>query len=229
MSEPTTPARSDRHHYHGPPTWVPVSIAVVVIAAVQMLLPRSVTWGPLWLIPLVELAGVPIIIVVWYVAQDEKSRLSDHLLDGAMTAYLCFLAAASALNAALLLTTLLVDVNDSAPRLLFAGFAVLGINVLTFALIYWWLDGGGPRVRAMGEVQAWDFQYPQQASGQSDWTPRLSDYLYTAYTNLVAFSPTDTMPLTRRVKLLFTLQSAIALVTILVTVSRAINMLPLGK
>lgn len=106
---------------------------------------------------------------------------------------------------------------------------MLGVNVLTFALIYWWLDGGGPRVRAMGEVEAWDFQYPQQASGQSDWTPRLSDYLYTAYTNLVAFSPTDTMPLTGRVKLLFTLQSAIALVTILVTVSRAINMLPLGK
>jgi hypothetical protein len=106
---------------------------------------------------------------------------------------------------------------------------VLGINVLTFALIYWWLDGGGPRVRAMGEVRAWDFQYPQQASGQSDWTPGLSDYLYTAYTNLVAFSPTDTMPLTRRVKLLFTLQSSIALVTILVTVSRAINMLPMGK
>ena len=56
----------------------------------------------------------------------------------------------------------------------------------------------------------------------------LSDYLYTAYTNLVAFSPTDTMPLTRRVKLLFTLQSVITLVTILVTVSRAINMLPGG-
>jgi hypothetical protein len=229
MSEPTTPARSDRHHYHGPPTWVPVSIAVVVIAAVQMLLPGSVTWGPLWLIPAIELVGVPIIIVVWYVAQDEKSRLPDRLLDGAMTGYLCFLAAASALNAALLLATLLVDVNDSAPRLLFAGFAVLGVNVLTFALIYWWLDGGGPRVRAMGEVQAWDFQYPQQASGQSDWTPLLSDYLYTAYTNLVAFSPTDTMPLTRRVKLLFTLQSAIALVTMLVTVRRAIIVLPRAK
>ena len=91
-----------------------------------------------------------------------------------MTAYLCFLIAASALNAALLFTTLLLDVDDSPPRLLFAGFAVLAINVLTFALIYWWLDGGGPRVRAMGEVREWDFQYPQQASGQTDWTPRLS-------------------------------------------------------
>jgi hypothetical protein len=37
------------------------------------------------------------------------------------------------------------------------------------------------------------------------------------------------MPLTSRVKLLFTLQSVIALVTILETVSRAINMLPMGK
>ena len=86
MSEPATTARSARHHYHGPPTWVPVSVAVVVIAAVQILLPGSVTWGPLWLIPAVELVGVPIIIVVWYVARDEDSRLSDRLLDGAMTA-----------------------------------------------------------------------------------------------------------------------------------------------
>ena len=54
------------------------------------------------------------------------------------------------------------------------------------------------------------------------------DYFYTAYTNIIAFSPTDTMPLTHRVKLLFTLQSAISLVTILVTVSRAINMIPVG-
>ena len=231
----TTPARRrararlaarDRHRYHGPPTWVPVSVVVVVIAAVQMLLPRSVTIGPLWLIPVVELVGVPIIILVSFVAKDPDSHLTDRLLDKSMTAYLCFLIAASALNAGLLLTTLLLDVPDSPTRLLFAGFAVLAINVLTFGLMYWWLDGGGPRVRALGEVEEWDFQYPQQASGDTDWAPRLPDYFYTAYTNVIAFSPTDTMPLTPRVKLLFTLESAISLLTILVTVSRAINMLP---
>jgi hypothetical protein len=225
----TVPAQAvahDRRRYLGPPTWVPVSVTVVVIAAIQLLLPKSVTIGPLWLIPVVELVGVPIIILVWFVAKDPDSRLTDRLLDKSMTAYLGFLVAASALNAALLLTTLLIDVTDSPTRLLFAGFAVLVINVLTFGLIYWWLDGGGPRIRALDEVEAWDFQYPQQASGHAGWTPRLTDYFYTAYTNVIAFSPTDTMPLTPRVKLLFTMESAISLLTILVTVSRAINMLP---
>jgi hypothetical protein len=78
-----------------------------------------------------------------------------------------------------------------------------------------------------GAVTRWDFQFPQQAAGQA-WTPALVDYLYTAYTNIIAFSPTDTMPLTHRVKLLFTMQSAISLVTILVTVSRAVNLIPVG-
>ena len=85
-SAPETPAHAaarDRHRYHGPPTWVPVCVVVVVIAAVQMLLPQSVTLGPLWLIPVIELVGVPIIILVAYVAKDAESHLTDHLLDGA--------------------------------------------------------------------------------------------------------------------------------------------------
>ena len=57
------------------------------------------------------------------------------------------------------------------------------------------------------------------------WTPRLPDYLFTAYTNIIAFSPTDTMPLSHRAKFLFTVQSSVSLVTILVTVSRAINLI----
>jgi hypothetical protein len=89
------------------------------------------------------------------------------------------------------------------------------------------LDGSGPKNRAGGSVVTWDFQFPQQAAGEK-WTPAIVDYLYTAYTNIIAFSPTDTMPLTPRVKLLFTMQSAISLMTILVTLSRAVNMIPAG-
>jgi len=60
---------------------------------------------------------------------------------------------------------------------------------------------------------------------RANWTPRLADYFCTAYTNVIAFSPTDQMPLNSRDQLLFTLDSAISLLTILVTVSRAIKML----
>ena len=212
--------------YHGPPMWLPVPGLVVIIAAIQLTLPPSVTLGPIWLIPVIELIGIPITIAVSLTSRRGWLAVSERVLGKAMAAYLCFLAAASALNAGLLLRTLLYRADETPARLLLAGFGVLFINVLTFGLIYWWLDGGGPGKRAMGQVKKWDFQFPQQAAGQ-DWTPAILDYLFAAYTNIIAFSPTDTMPLSHRVKALFTMQSAISLVTVLVTVSRAINMLPL--
>lgn len=219
------PPAPTEHEQRWPP-WLPVPFLVVVIAVVQVLLPPSVTVGPIWLIPVIELVGIPLVWAIWHLSQTDRFPVSDEVLGKAMAAYLCFLAAASALNAALLLRTLLYDVDETPGRLLVAGFAVLAINVLTFGLIYWWLDGGGPRRRALGQASHWDFEFPQQATGQ-DWTPTMIDYLFTAYTNIIAFSPTDTMPLTHRVKILFTMQSSISLVTVLVTVSRAINMLPM--
>jgi hypothetical protein len=57
------------------------------------------------------------------------------------------------------------------------------------------------------------------------WEPTILDYLYVAYTNILAFSPTDAMPLTHRVKLLFTVQSAISVLTVVITVGHAINVL----
>jgi hypothetical protein len=52
------------------------------------------------------------------------------------------------------------------------------------------------------------------------------DHLYLAFTNVVAFSPTDTLPLTRRAKGLMAVQSMISLGVLVVVVSRVINILP---
>ena len=41
-----------------------IILVVVVIVVVQLLLPESVTLGPLWLVPLVELSGIPIILMM---------------------------------------------------------------------------------------------------------------------------------------------------------------------
>lgn len=57
------------------------------------------------------------------------------------------------------------------------------------------------------------------------WRAGFVDYLYTSYTNATAFSPTDTLPLTPLAKLLMALQSSIALITILLVVARAVNVL----
>ena len=196
-----------------------VAIVVLAIAGIQMLLPDQVTLGAKWLIPAIEVIGAPAALIIM-----RASGLASRWIRRAVTGYLGFLVLASVLNAGLLFASMLRGAEDSGGELLFAGFGVLIINVLSFGIVYWWVDGGGPFQRAEGHGADWDFQFPQQASGMK-WTPTLPDYLFTAYTNIIAFSPTDTMPLSHRAKLLFTLQSSVSLVTILVTVSRAINLI----
>jgi hypothetical protein len=57
------------------------------------------------------------------------------------------------------------------------------------------------------------------------WHPRLLDYVYVSFTNAMAFSPTDAMPLTRRAKVLMLTESGISSVTVLLVAARAINIL----
>ena len=58
-----------------------------------------------------------------------------------------------------------------------------------------------------------------------NWKPQFIDYLYLAFTNSTAFSPTDTMPLSRWAKILMTVEAVISLITIAIVVARSINAL----
>lgn len=215
MSPPT-------HRPLGTRTLLGLLLAVCVIASIQFALPDDDTIGPVWLIPGIELVGIPIVLWIYRIAGPEHrvARL-------VMNSFLGFLVVASVLNAVLLLLSLLQGSSTSSGvALLLAGFGVLINNVLSFGIVYWWLDGGGPFRRGTDRAGTQDFLFPQQGIPDSTWQPSLMDYLFTAYTNIIAFSPTDTMPLSHRVKALFTLQSSTALVTIVVTLSRAINLIP---
>jgi hypothetical protein len=57
------------------------------------------------------------------------------------------------------------------------------------------------------------------------WQPRFPDYLYLSFTNVVAFSPNDTMPLTPRAKGLMAVQSVVAMSTLVLVIARAVNVL----
>lgn len=59
----------------------------------------------------------------------------------------------------------------------------------------------------------------------ASWQPQFGDYLYLSLTNAVAFSPTDTMPLTRSAKIVMGVQSIAALATIGMVIARAVNVL----
>jgi uncharacterized membrane protein len=58
-----------------------------------------------------------------------------------------------------------------------------------------------------------------------DWEPGFIDYFYVSFTNATAFSPTDTMPMTRWAKLTMLIQSAISVITVALVIARAVNIL----
>ena len=144
---------------------------------------------------------------------------------------LSMIAVVSAANAAsiILLVHLLVNgAAANASTLLRAAGHMWVVNVLLFGLWYWQLDGGGPHERPHCAPAARDFLFPQQAEptlAQSGWQPTFLDYLYVSFTNAAAFSPTDTMPLSRWAKMLMLVQSAISLALAVMVVARAVNIL----
>jgi uncharacterized membrane protein len=97
-----------------------------------------------------------------------------------------------------------------------------------FAVAYWQVDRGGPAARAAGLRPYPDVLFPQMNSpklSDPEWEPRFGDYLYLSFTNAAGFGPGDTVPLARHVKYLMLLQAASSLVTVVVVVSRAVNVL----
>jgi len=116
--------------------------------------------------------------------------------------------------------------GESAGPLLLIGGAVWLTNVIIFALWYWEFDRGGPAARAQATKVYPDFQFPQMATPDQthpDWEPTFIDYLYLSFTNATAFSPTDTLPMTRWAKLLMLVQSCVSLATVALVIARAVN------
>ena len=73
-----------------------------------------------------------------------------------------------------------------------------------------------------------DFLFPQMdlpELGRPTGKPEYIDYLYLSFTNAMAFSPTDVMPLSRWAKLTMLLQSVVSLMLAVLVIARAVNIL----
>ena len=127
--------------------------------------------------------------------------------------------------------------NDS-HKLLLAALQIWLTNIIVFGLAYWELDRGGPVQRAKlprAELPPADFRFSQDedadaidevaasSSARVDWAPVFVDYLYVSVTNSSAFSPTDTMPLSSRAKLLMSIQAISALIVSLLVIAKAVG------
>ncbi|NQX13571.1 hypothetical protein HQQ80_18235 [Microbacteriaceae bacterium VKM Ac-2855] len=135
---------------------------------------------------------------------------------------------------------LLVDGGSDAPAVLLTALQVWVTNVVAYGLLFWEIDRGGPVARGTlprRQLQKADFAFPQddfgdairevaEASSQKgDWRPSYVDYLYLSMTNMMAFSPTDTMPVSSRAKLLMALEAFTGFILLALVISRAVNIL----
>jgi hypothetical protein len=216
------PARTPERY-----TWPLAAIVVVILP--QVLIPSNHRIGPPLLVPMVEAAAFLAMLVIAAKPGPVPRGARPFVLS---LFWLLILANA---GATIRLVLLVLDggkvdgVALSANRLLVAGALVLTTNVITFALLYWQLDSGGPSGRAVDPMPYPDFQFPQTAASglaAPGWQPRFHDYLYLAFTSARAFSPTDTLPLVGRAKALMATQSVISLSVLVVVLARVINILP---
>lgn len=130
--------------------------------------------------------------------------------------------------------------NDDGPGILLAALQIWVTNIIAFALVFWELDRGGPvsrRHAARKDLPPADFRFPQdedhdaieevaaRSSQRTGWVASFIDYLYFSLSNSMAFSPTDTMPLSARAKALMGLEAAGGFILLALVIARAVSLL----
>jgi hypothetical protein len=209
---------------------------VLVAIGLQAALPHRLVLGPRLLLPALEMLLLLPLIAVNPVRMTRETRWSRAVSLALVLVILC----ANATELGLLVNALTGGKASDGKQLLLAALEVWLTNVIAFGLVFWELDRGGPVSRTQRkreELPPADFRFPQDedhdaspevavgSSAKSDWVPVLTDYLYVSVTNSSAFSPTDTMPLLSRTKILMAVQSMSALVLSLLVVAHAVGAL----
>ena len=171
-----------------------------------------------WLLPAVEAVLLLVLVVGDPARMASRARWLRPLLVVLVSALVVV-----ALWATVLLIYDLIKgtgVSESPSKLLASGAVVWLGNNLSFALLYWLIDSGGPIARAR-EASPTDFAFTQHMSPElapPGWRPVFLDYLHLGFTNA-----TDVMPLTHRAKYTMLVQSSVALALFGLIVARAVN------
>ncbi len=202
----------------------PAALSIVAAIVLYVTLPDALVLGPRWVFPVIEGAILLPLMIARphrHAGESGRSRMAAIVL-------IAIANIANVASLALLLHLLLIGVHITGRTLVFSAIEVYLTNVIIFGLWYWELDGGGPSARLEARSPYRDFLFPQMnATNQAPpgWRATFLDYLYVSLTNATAFSPTDTMPLTRKAKSLMGVQCLASLLTVALVAGRAVNIL----
>jgi uncharacterized membrane protein len=220
----STPASKDRPKPQPEHRWA-VGIGILIVLGLYFVIPQRVQPVPNWIVPTIGvLMLVPQVILNPTRLQNERawSRWISIVLAA-------ILVLVNQVTIVLVIRELIAG-DAQGPTVLLSAALVWVSNVIAFAFVYWELDLGGPfarRLHGARQTVAMDFRFPQHdgAPGNKDWEPGFFDYTYFSLTNMMAFSPTDVMPLTTRAKALMGYQALTGFVLLALVISRAINIL----
>jgi hypothetical protein len=221
---------------HPTETRLPAAIAVVVAIALYALLPGRLLLGPRFVVPTLEaLLFIPLVV-----ANPTRMTRENRWLRKLSIGLVMVIAATNTVALGLLVHALVAGGSAGGRQLLLGAGQVWATNILLFALAFWELDRGGPVARARTErpdLPTADFRFPQdedhdaisevarRSAARSGWKPGFIDYLYVSVTNSSAFSPTDTMPLSPRAKLLMGAESISAIILSVLVIARGVSLL----
>jgi uncharacterized membrane protein len=213
----------------------PAALATLTAAVLYVLLPNRLIVGPRYVVPALEL----VLLATLVAANPHRFTRETRELRLASLAVVLLIGVTNTIALGLLVDALLVGTEEGS-QLLVAALQVWLTNLIAFALWFWELDRGGPVQRGIADREALpaaDFRFPQdedhdtvrevaaRSSKRTDWRPALVDYLYVSLTNSTAYSPTDTMPLTPRAKVLMGVQGLESFLLTILVIARAVNLL----
>ncbi len=208
------------------PRW-PAGLAVLSLGVLLALLPARIRLVPTWVSPALGIILIAPMVAVGLTHARRRWIRVERIVTLIFCVTILF---GTVTNLAVLISVMAVGSRGvGGVQLFMSSVAVWTTNVLTFALLYWHLDRGGPETRASHSEMLPDWLFPQQTAPdgyvRGGWKPAFVDYLFLGYSTATAFSTTDVVPLTARAKLLMMVESSISLLTIAVIAARAINIL----